>query len=94
MAAEPPNSNGSAPAAIAEAITEVSEKASLLIREEIELAKTEVTEKVTKLLKGTGIGFAAGVFAIFGLVLLLEGFACLFQIPEDVWFVHECGISI
>jgi hypothetical protein len=69
--------NGSGPAAIAEAITEVSEKATVLIREEIELAKTEVTEKVTKLLKGTGIGLAAGIFAIFGVVLLLEGFAWL-----------------
>jgi len=24
---------------------------------------------------------------------LIEGFACLFQIPEDVWLVHERGLS-
>ena len=30
-------------------VTEVTEKASLLVREEIELAKAEVSEKVTKL---------------------------------------------
>jgi uncharacterized membrane protein YqjE len=62
---------------IAQAIQEVSERAQLLVREEIELAKTEVTEKVTKLVKGAIVGIAAGVFVLFGLVLLLEGFAWL-----------------
>ena len=33
---------------IAEAIQEVSERATLLVREEIELAKLEVTEKITE----------------------------------------------
>jgi hypothetical protein len=98
VAAEPPDSNGSGPAAIAEAISEVSEKATLLIREEIELAKTEVTEKVTKLLKGTGIGFAAGVFAIFGLVLLLEGFAWLaywvLPVPDGTFFYGFFFVAI
>jgi uncharacterized membrane protein YqjE len=62
---------------IAQAIQEVSERAQLLVREEIELAKTEVTEKVTKLVKGAVVGMAAGVFVLFGLVLLLEGLAWL-----------------
>jgi hypothetical protein len=34
---------------IATAIAEVSERATLLVREEIELAKAEVSEKATKL---------------------------------------------
>ena len=62
---------------IAEAIQEVSERASMLVREEIELAKAEVTEKVTKLIKGAVVGLAAGVFVLFGLFLLLDGFAWL-----------------
>ena len=62
---------------IAQAIQEVSERASLLVREEIELAKAEVTEKVTKLVKGAVVGIAAGIFAVFGLVFLLHGFAWL-----------------
>ena len=41
---------------IATAITEVSERASLLIREEIELAKAEVAEKASKLLRSVGLG--------------------------------------
>jgi hypothetical protein len=62
---------------IAQAIQEVSERAQLLVREEIELAKTEVTQKITKLVKGAVVGLAAGVFVLFGLVLLVEGFAWL-----------------
>jgi H+/Cl- antiporter ClcA len=50
----------------------VTERASLLIREEIELAKREVTDKVTKLIKGAVVGIVAGIFAVFGLVYLLH----------------------
>jgi uncharacterized membrane protein YqjE len=60
---------------LAEAIQDVTEKLSLLFREEIELAKTEMTEKGTKLAKGAIIGIVAGVFALFGLIYLLEGAA-------------------
>jgi uncharacterized membrane protein YqjE len=69
------------------AIQEVTEKASLLIREEIELAKTEVTEKVTKLAKGTVVGIAAGVFAVFGLIYLLEALAWL------IWEILEGDVN-
>jgi uncharacterized membrane protein YqjE len=62
---------------IAQAIQEVSERASLLVREEIELAKVEVTEKVTKLIKGAVVGISAGIFAVFGLVFVLHGLAWL-----------------
>jgi uncharacterized membrane protein YqjE len=62
---------------ITQAIQEVSERAQLLVREEIELAKVEMTEKAQQLGKGAAVGGAAGVFALFGLVLLLEGFCWL-----------------
>lgn len=62
---------------IAQAIQEVSEKASLLVHEEIELAKAEMTEKVTKLAKGAVVGIVAGIFAVFGLVYLLHSLAWL-----------------
>ena len=41
-------------------------RTSTLVREEIELAKAEVTEKVGKLLRGSAVGVAAGVFAFLG----------------------------
>ena len=57
---------------LGQAIQDVTEKASLLVREEIELAKTEVTEKFTKLIKGAVVGIVAGIFAVFGLIYLLH----------------------
>jgi uncharacterized membrane protein YqjE len=75
---------------IAQAIQEVSERASLLVREEIELAKVEVTEKITKLIKGAVVGIVAGVFMLFGLFLLLDGFAWLaywaIPFPDQAYF--------
>jgi uncharacterized membrane protein YqjE len=62
---------------LGQAIQDVTERMSLLVREEIELAKTEVTEKVTKLAKGAAVGIAAGIFAVFGLVYLGHGVAWL-----------------
>jgi uncharacterized membrane protein YqjE len=60
---------------LGQAIQDVTERASLLIREEIELAKTEVIEKVTKLIKGAVVGLVAGIFAVFGLIYLLHALA-------------------
>jgi hypothetical protein len=62
---------------IAQAIQEVSDRAQLLVREEIELAKAEVGAKVSKLIKGVVVGVAAGVFAVNGLLFALHGFAWL-----------------
>ena len=57
---------------LGKAITEVSEKASLLVREEIALAKAELTEKVTGLAKGAAVGAAAGIFILAGLIYFLH----------------------
>ena len=62
---------------LGQAIQDVSERLSLLVREEVELAKTEVTEKVTKLAKGAAVGIAAGIFAVFGLIYLLHALSWL-----------------
>jgi hypothetical protein len=60
---------------VGELVYEVTEKTSNLIREEIELAKTEVSEKVTTLARGSAVGIAAGVFAFLALILLMHAFA-------------------
>jgi uncharacterized membrane protein YqjE len=57
---------------LARAVQDITEKAQLLVHEEIELAKAEMTEKFTKLLKGAVFGIVAGVFAVFALVYLLH----------------------
>ena len=74
---------------LGQAVQDVTERASLLIREEIELAKREVTDKVTKLIKGAVVGIVAGIFAVFGLVYLLDALAWgiweLFDMDRDFW---------
>jgi uncharacterized membrane protein YqjE len=70
--------NGAPPGAdknLGEIVSEVSEKASLLVRQEIELAKAEVTSKVSKLTRGAVVGAAAGVFLIFGITTFFHGLA-------------------
>ena len=70
-------------------VSEASEKASLLVREEIELAKAEVTTKAKTMGKGAGVGAAAGVFLVFALVMFLHGLAWffndLFNVSTALW---------
>jgi len=68
---------------VGELVFDVAEKSSSLVREEIELAKTEVSEKVGSLLRGSAVGVAAGVFAFLALILVMEGVAWL--LAEEVF---------
>jgi uncharacterized membrane protein YgcG len=65
------------PQNIATAITDVSERVAVLVREEVELAKAEVTEKVTKLARGAIVAAAAGIFVVTALFFVLIGCAWL-----------------
>ncbi len=76
---------------LGDVVAEVSEKASLLVREEIELAKAEVKEKVSKLTKGAVVAGAAGVFAIFGITMLFHALAWLLA---DLFDNAEIGFGI
>jgi uncharacterized membrane protein YqjE len=78
-----PPPEGPAQRSVTELVFDVSEKTSSLIREEIELAKAEVTEKVGKLLRGSAVGAAAGAFAFLALILVMEGIAWLLN--EEVF---------
>jgi uncharacterized membrane protein YqjE len=68
---------------VGELVAEVSERATTLVQEEIALAKAEVSEKVGKLLRGSAVGAAAGVFAFLALILVMEGVAWLLN--EEVF---------
>ena len=81
---------GTAEKSLGEIVNEVSEKATLLVREEIELAKAEVTQKATRLGKGAGFGTAGGIFLVFMLIYFLIGLALLIDDllnvnPSEVW---------
>jgi hypothetical protein len=75
---------------LATAVTEVSERVSNLIREEIELAKAEVGRKAVSLLKGTIAVVAGAVFGVFAVAMGLEALAwgldsILVQGAGDIW---------
>jgi uncharacterized membrane protein YqjE len=68
---------------VAELVFDVAEGTSTLVREEIQLAKAEVSEKLTKLAQGSAVGIAAGVFAFLALILVMQGVAWLLN--EEVF---------
>jgi uncharacterized membrane protein YqjE len=73
----PPDDTGSK--SLGDIVADVSEKASQLVREEIELAKAEVKDKVSKLTKGAAVAGAAGVFLVFGVTTFFHGLAWFFN---------------
>jgi membrane protein YdbS with pleckstrin-like domain len=52
----------------ATAVTEVTERMTVLVREEIELAKVEMTTKVSSIARGAAAVAAGAVFGVFALV--------------------------
>ena len=102
MAAEQPPTpgpgGGERDRSVAELVVDVSERTSILIREEIELAKTEVTEKATELIKGSVVGIAAGVFVLVALAMLMHAIAWgindLLGIESAIWvgFLIEAAV--
>jgi hypothetical protein len=80
--------NGSDPAAsnVATAAVEVTERAAALVREEIELAKTEITEKLTKVAKGAAVGAVAGIFVVTALFYALDAVAWgVADVVDHIW---------
>jgi hypothetical protein len=82
------------------AVSEVSEKLTLLVREEIELAKAEMSTKVSSIARGAAavaVGAVFGVFAlIFGLLALAWGLNSLFDNSASLWagFVIVFGLLL
>ena len=80
---------GAAEKNIGEIVAEVSEKASLLVREEIELAKAEVRQKISSITKGVVVAVAAGSILFFAVVMLLETVAWFFvdllDLTVSIW---------
>ncbi len=84
---------------VAELVFDVSERTSSLVRDEVQLAKAEISEKVGSILRGSAVGIAAGAFAFLALILVMEGIAWLLN--EEVFdgktwpgFFIEAGIFL
>ena len=91
----PPPGNG-AEKSLGEVVQEVSEKASLLVREEIELAKAEILGKAKTLGKGAAVGAAAGVFLLLALLYFLHALAYFFQdlLDTEVWIGYLMVVGV
>ena len=80
---------GSAEKGLGDVVSEVTEKASQLVREEIELAKAEVQQKVSSLARGIGVALAAGIFLGFAFSIFFHAVAWffndLFDINTAIW---------
>lgn len=89
-------STNGADKSLGDVVTEVTEKASLLVREEIELAKAEVSAKVSKLGKGAGALAAAGTLAVFALIFFFHAFAwgLVEMFDWNVWFGYLVTFAV
>jgi hypothetical protein len=84
-----PASNGTSENLV-HTVTEVSDRISTLVREEIELAKAEVGRKAISLARGTVSVFAGAMFGVFAVLFLLLTIAWVLDailIPGagDIW---------
>jgi uncharacterized membrane protein YqjE len=94
-----PNGESPEEMTVGELVFEISDRASVLIREEVELAKTEVTEKLTRLMQGSVVALVAGVFVLLALAMIMHGVAWLLNdlfFGDDVWagFLVEAGFFL
>ena len=73
------------PALIA-AVSEVTERVRVLVREEVELAQVEMTGKLSSLGRGAAVAVVGAVFGVFALIFGLETLAWgLAQIIGHIW---------
>jgi Putative Actinobacterial Holin-X, holin superfamily III len=71
-------------------VTEISDRMTNLVRDEVELAKAEVTRKARSLLRGTVAVAAGAVFGVFAILFGLETIAwaldaIFIQGAGDIW---------
>ena len=90
--------NGTTPAGTAdkqlgEIVSEVTSKAQLLVREEIELAKAEIQLKVSRIVKGVIAFAAAGFFGLLMLIFVLHTLSWGFTDWLDVKYWVGFGIT-
>ena len=83
---------------LGEIVGDVTSKASLLVKEEIELAKAEIAEKAKRLGIGAGLIAVAGAFLFFFLIFFLHmlalGFADWFSLKNWVGYAMVCVLLL
>jgi Putative Actinobacterial Holin-X, holin superfamily III len=72
-------------ASLGNAAKEVAERASALVRLELELAKLEVSEKATSLGIGVGLGIGAAVVGLYAIGFVFATIAAALATFLDTW---------
>ena len=89
VGAPPPKPPAGEDRRVGELVIDVTERASILVREETALAKAELTEKATDLGRGAIVGIAAGVFVLMALAMIMHAVAWLINdllgVETAVW---------
>jgi uncharacterized membrane protein YqjE len=95
--ADGPNGAQDVDRSLGDVVNRISENASILVREEIELAKTEIQLKVTRLARGAAVAAAAGFFLFLGLIFAFDALAWgINDATESLWigFVVVFGLLL
>jgi len=83
---------------LGEIVADVTAKANLLVKEEIELAKAEISQKAKRLGIGAGLIAVAGVFMVFFLIFFLHflaiGFSDWFDLRLWVGYAMVCVLLL
>jgi uncharacterized membrane protein YqjE len=87
------------PDRLAAAVTEVSEKVVVLVRDELELAKVEVVQKVSSLGRGAAAVLVGAVFGVFAVVFLLLTIAWVIDAilvsgAGDIWLGFAIVLAV
>jgi protein-S-isoprenylcysteine O-methyltransferase Ste14 len=96
--ADGPTPPRSADKQLGDIVADVTAKANLLVKEEIELAKAEVAQKAKRLGIGAGLIAVAGVFLFFFLIFFLHmlalGLADWFSLKVWVGYAIVCVLLL
>jgi uncharacterized membrane protein YqjE len=76
------------------AVSDVSERLSTLVREEIELAKAEVTVKVSSLARGAAAIAVGAVFGVFALVFVLLTIAWVINSATSSLWIGAAAVMV
>jgi uncharacterized membrane protein YqjE len=93
--ADGPNGAQDVDRSLGDVVNRISENASTLVREEIELAKTEIELKVKRLARGAAVAAAAGFFVFLGLIFAFDALAWgINDATDSLWigFVAVFGL--
>lgn len=83
---------------VSDLVSRISDQASTLVREEIELAKAEMSIKARRLGVGAAVGAVAGFFVLLALIYAFEALAWFLndEIFDSLWlgFVVVTGLLL